>query len=285
MDNINELQERINNVYIEAFKNYSGNLNLSVPHIPRVSEQYLKTRTIVIGQETNTWYKETDDDLLNVFTKNIDDVTRICLTDRYDKFVTDVVSTYSGKFWEFNRLLYTSKILSGDILREGKLSHCWMNLFVVEACTEKYSIKGRPSKDWSLAIKIMIMQRDLLFKIFGILEPKLIICLTGHSLDKFLLENALCLEEPEREIKAIDSQVLDEKMLAIIKVKKETHPLFNTKVIRCYHPTYFMGYINVNQKLKASITAVAHQESNSNYYQNKLMNEIRVSICQEPDIK
>lgn len=282
MENINKLQERINNAYLKTFTDYTGGLNLSVPLIPRVSEQYLETRTIVIGQETNTWYKKTEDDLLNLFKNNINEITRICLTDRYDKFVRDVVSTYSGKFWEFTRLLYKLKIFRGDILIDGNLSHCWMNLFLVEACAEKDSSKGRPSRDWNLAIEIMKIQKDLLFEILKILEPKLIIFLTGHSLDKFLFENALCIEESEREIKAIDSQVLDNKMLARIKVKKETHPLFNTKIIRCYHPTYFMGYINVNRKMKANIISVGNQESNANYYQNKLMNEIR-DVCQELD--
>lgn len=275
VDDIRELQESINKIYIDTFKNYSGSLNLSVPHIPRVSASYLDNRAIILGQETNTWYRETEDDLKNVFLENIGDVSKICLNDRYDKFISEAAKTYPGKFWEFTRLLYKYKILNGDLELQEQLPHCWMNLFVVEACTQDDKSKGRPTKNWSLATKIMEMQGDLLFKVFQVLKPKLIVCLTGYSLDKFLFENALNVTESERVVNAIDSFVLNDHMLAEIIVTNNAHLLFNTKIIRCYHPTYFLGYINVNKKLREKISALGQQRSNSKYYEAKVIEKLR----------
>lgn len=274
MNDIKDVQEKINNLYASKFQGYEGGLKLSVPHIPRISPAYFTNRTVVIGQETNTWYRNTESEgLKNIFLENLDEVTRICLTDRYDHFIKECLKKYQGKFWEFNRLLYKKRILDGEMVTNNELSHCWLNLFVVEACIHKKDGNGRPTLNRKLAGKIMHMQGDLIFRVLEIIKPKLIISLTGHSLDDILLKNAIC--STEYEIHSIDSyKVLKKEMLAEIKIKNQTHPLFETKIIRCYHPSYFMWRINGNKKVKDKIKSCGFQPSVADYYKKTLFDKL-----------
>ena len=84
-----------------------------------------------------------------------------------------------------------------------------MNLFVVEACTHKKDNKGRPTINKMLANKIMTLQENLVFKVLGILKPKLIISLTGHSLDNILFNN--CLGTSKVQVKSIDVEEIINK--------------------------------------------------------------------------
>jgi hypothetical protein len=48
------------------------NLNLSVPFMPRIPEEFLENKTVIIGQETNTWYRNSyNDGLASVFLNNL----------------------------------------------------------------------------------------------------------------------------------------------------------------------------------------------------------------------
>jgi hypothetical protein len=274
LNTVMEVQEQINNLYASKFQGYEGRLGLSVPHLPRISSTYFINRTVVIGQETNTWYRNNDSDgLKNIFLKNLSDIPKTCLKDRYDTFIHKHARNYGGKFWEFNRLLYKKKILDGQMVIGKGLSHCWLNLFVVEACKNKKHEKGRPTKNRKLSGKIMNMQGDLLFRILEILKPELIISLTGHSLDGVLLKNGI--GSLEHEINSIDpNNILKKEMLADIKIKNQNHPLFGTKIIRCYHPSYFMGRINKHKKIKDEIKSCGFQTSVAEYYKKILFDKL-----------
>lgn len=54
---IDVMQRQINRLAYNTFKNAQGFSNFSVPHIPRISPQYLKNRFVFMGEETNTWYR------------------------------------------------------------------------------------------------------------------------------------------------------------------------------------------------------------------------------------
>ena len=42
-------------------------------------------------------------------------------------------------------LLYKENIITGDLVsEENNLSHCWLNLFTIEACKDKKDDTGRP---------------------------------------------------------------------------------------------------------------------------------------------
>lgn len=270
------LQNKINALYAETFQEYKGKLGLSVPLIPRISKGYLKNRTLIVGQETNTWYRETKDDLKNVFLKDLDNISEICLEDRFDEFICNCVDDYRGMFWKFNRLLYTEEILEGDMVENDELSHCWMNLFSVEACKHKKDNKGRPSqkRNKELAKKILEIQRDLLFRSIKILKPKLIVFLTGHALDQTILDTALCAKKVK--IKQADpKKILSKEQLAEFQIIDERHPLSNVRIFRSYHPSYFMSRINTYKSIQKELKSNKIKVSNADYYTNTLVKKLK----------
>lgn len=270
------MQEQINNLYFEKFKSYSTDLKLSVPLIPRISENYLENRILVLGQETNTWYRKTENDLKEVFLDNKDNISKICLEQRYDDFIIKHVSKYPGKFWEFNKLLYDEKIINRKLIENNTLSHCWLNLFLVEACKNKKSKEGCPTKDRKLANSIMDLQRDLLTEILKIIEPKLIISLTGHSLDGYLVKNLIATEFQLKEID--ENKVLTKEMFGEFKVTDKNSFLANTKIIRCYHPSYFLGRINTNKGLCEKLKKIEYKGTVSNYYKLQVIKKLKQMI-------
>ncbi len=197
MNNENEvvvLQNRINKLFLETLTTEENEFNLSYPLIPRISNEYLKNRIVIVGQETNTQYNDesANGDYNDIFlnSKNIYDVEKEALNERYDIFVNEAVESYGGKFWEFNRLLYQEQIIDGSIVKNHELTHCWINLFCMEACYDKKDASGRPTKNRLLRNNILNHQNLLTYKILKLLEPKLIIFLTGNSLDSILLQYA-----------------------------------------------------------------------------------------------
>lgn len=265
------MQEEINNLYSEAFKDYSGARKFSIPHVPRISENYLDNRLVVMGQETNTWYNKTDDDLKNIFQPGLKDISKICLEDRHDRFVKDSISKYGGNFWSFNRQLYKDGILDKPMVVDDRLSHCWINLFAVESCKHKKDKAGRPTKNPALAKEIMEIQKDLLYKVIGVLQPKVIIALTGHGLDNYLNNNVFKGNPDKRPL----DNMFSRDQLAEISFDDPQSQFFNIRIIRTYHPTYFMGYINGHKKLTAKLKAQEIKQSNSSYYVDTVINWLR----------
>jgi len=275
---INSIQKSIIKEFACQFKNYNGDLNLSVPLIPRISTEYLSNRTIVVGQETNTWYpyKNTIENLAHLFTKYPDELEKECLVNRYDKFVNEHVEKYGGKFWEFNRLLYSKKIISGNIVQNSSLTHCWINLFLTEAIAKKNHKMGRPTSNRQLAEEIIKLQGDLIARLFEILTPKRIIFLTGHSLDGYLFQTAL--KDVEVIIKPLDpNKVLTCNELAKFEIQDKNHVLFETDIVRTYHPSYFMGRINSrnNTSIRSRILKKGFTQSNSKYYIDTLLSYLK----------
>lgn len=254
---LSKLQAKI----IELFKNKlnkPSTRGLSYPLIPRISNEYLKNRVVVVGQETNTWYphniKENDevDDYNKEFLgSSLKAIEKNALIERYDQFIDKDVEEYDGHFWQFNRQLYKRNIINGWIVtKERRLNHCWINLFVMEACKNKKDDSGRPSKRENSALRneIISLQKDIVFQLLKLLSPKLAIFLTGHNLDYFLFNFAINDSDPKL-IKLHNS--LDVKEACQILSK---NPYWkDTVMIRLYHPTYFMGRINANKKIKDKI--------------------------------
>jgi len=268
-----QIQEQINNLYLAKFKDYKENLGLSVPLIPRLSVKYFENRVIVLGQETNTWYRKTNDDLNKVFLANKDNISSICLVDRYDSFIINHVSKYPGKFWEFNKMLYKENIIKGKMIENDNISHCWLNLFLVEACKNKKSKEGCPTKDRKLANKIMELQGNLLTEILKILKPNIIISLTGHSLDNYLKKYLIAIEV---ELKEIDKNgILTKKEFGEFEVIIKDNFLANTKIIRCYHPSYFLSRINTHKVLTLKLKKNNYKGTVSDYYKEQLLKKLK----------
>ena len=267
-DEMVSLQSRVNKLFLETLVTEETNFNLSYPLIPRISNEYLKNRIVIVGQETNTWYndKSENGDYNDIFlhSKNIYDIEKEALNKRYDIFVNEAVENYGGKFWEFNRLLYQEQIIKGSIVKNNELSHCWINLFCMEACYDKKDTTGRPTKNQSLRNNILNHQKLLTYNLLKLLEPKLIIFLTGNSLDNVLLQYAL--NGHKASSKPIDNRNILEEKHACEIIPTSGSALHNSTIIRLYHPTYFMGYINGNRQLKIKMDRNNFDRSISSYY-------------------
>lgn len=275
---LEDIQKSVTQLFLNYFNKYEGGLNLSLPHVPLISEAYLKNRIIVLGQETNTWYGVGDDDLIKIYLENQDSDNIYYGSEPYKQFIKDSSQKYGGKFWQFNRSLYSEGIIDGPIQKDGYLSHCWLNLFFVEAVNKKGNSDGRPTKNLELRSKILSLQEDLLLKLFELLEPKILIALTGQNLDVALFKDSLKLEwhENHTEWSSVDDTgVFTPHELSQVLVKKAGHPLQNTMILRTYHPTYFLGRINSNKKLKNLAEERGINVSLSQHYQNIVFNWLR----------
>lgn len=244
MDNI---QHKIISIYAKHFAKLTKNLGFSAPLMPNISPRYLDNRVVIMGQETNTWYN----DVVSFpdFKKSDKEIERSCLTERIDKFVKEHVEKYGGKFWQFNRTLYSENILEGNIVEDDKLSHCWLNLFCVEKCQGKKDKAGRPSQNRALAKKVMEFQQKLLYEVFEIIKPKVIVALIGLNNDDYLIKNALNAQN-SYSIIPISKDIDKPESLSEFKITDTANCLYNTTIIRAYHPTYFMGYMPKAQKPK-----------------------------------
>ncbi|MGM0947152.1 MAG: hypothetical protein ACQEW9_18400 [Bacteroidota bacterium] len=275
---LEEIQKSVSHLFYEYLKEYKGGLNLSLPHIPLISEAYLKNRIIVLGQETNTWYGEGNDDLSEMYLKNYDSENIYYGTEPYKTFIKDSSQKYGGKFWQFNRSLYSEGLIEDPIQKDGYLSHCWLNLFFVEAVGEKGNTEGRPTSNIKLKSEILSLQQDLLLRLFEVLKPKILIALTGKPLDVALFKESLKLEwhENHTDWSSVDNfGIFTPYELSEVQVKKAGHPLQNTKILRAYHPSYFLGRINSNKKLKKLAEEKELKGSLSQHYQNVVFDWLR----------
>lgn len=275
MDKCAEIQEKINLLAFETFKEHKGFDYFSMPLIPRISPQYLENRFVLLGQETNTW---------NGYLNQIDHATKenlskILLEGSYDYFCNHKAEKYRGAFWNFSRSLYKNGILPGPMVNpeSRQLSHCWMNLFCIEKCTRNNSA-GRPSQHPWLAEKILKKQDKLVFNIFEQIKPKIILATTGHKNDNYLKEYALNVSDGELDVFSIDPEnIFGAREVAEFKVNNPEHSLYGTTIIRCYHPTFFTRQINRTSVLKEAKRKLEEKNihmSKAAYYQHLIFRRL-----------
>ncbi|PHS55598.1 MAG: hypothetical protein COB17_11355 [Sulfurimonas sp.] len=263
-----KLQEKV----IELFKkklNKESDFDLSYPLIPRISDSYMSNRMLVVGQKTNTWYKSNEkNDYHHFIESSIDKVFDDALTNRYDKFSKNSIEKYGGKFWEFQKKLYKENILLNDIIEDGMLSHCWINLFAMEACKNKKDDYGRPTKNENLRDHVLSLQKDLFYELLKLLQPKTIIFLTGHSLDS-IVENGLGIKSGNMiKTKIIESLEVNKAC----KISAKEDFLFKEcNIIRLYHPSYFIAHINTNKTLRSKLSSLGVEKSNAHFYTEEIM--------------
>jgi uracil-DNA glycosylase len=142
--------------------------------------------------------------------------------------------------------------------------------------------EGCPTKNRKLAEEIMNLQGNLLTDILEILKPKLIISLTGHSLDDYLVKNLIVTELKEiDENKILTKEIIDKneiltkEMLGEFKVINKDNFLSNTKIIRCYHPSYFLSRINTNKGLSEKLKKISYKGTVANYYKEQLIKKLK----------
>ena len=233
MDNLETIQNEIQRLAYERFRNIDCSEYFTYPLIPRISEEYLKNRFVVMGQETNTWYGHIDN------PEKKENFLEGSLTE-YDRFVREKVGSYRGKFWQFSRSLYKRGILDGCIRNGNRLSHCWMNLFCIEkSAYQGDEKKNLPSQNRDLANRVIEIQQDFVFQVLRLIRPKVVLALIGNDNDDLFKRYALGTENI-RSISVDSSNVFGERELAEFKVCEKNNPLYETLIIRAFHPTYFM---------------------------------------------
>jgi hypothetical protein len=277
---LQDIQKQVIDAFYQQFKNYEGGLNLSRPHIPLISEGYLKNRVIVMGQETNTWYRKGEDDLKDYYLGHYDPSNTNYGSEPYKEFVKNSAEKYSGAFWRFSRKLYLNNVLEGNLQNDGFLSHCWINLFTTEAVNEKNEIDGRPTKNLILRNEVLSLEKGLHLKLFEILKPEMLILLTGLFLTTDLINSTFQLDFNELEYPTIDNnEVFGSHELCELKINSPSHPLFSSKIVRAYHPTFFLGgRINKVKKLQLRAEKVGLQIGINQHYNDTLQGWIKLNL-------
>lgn len=266
------MQKELDKVCLAYFSKHDGKRHFSYPLLPVVSQRYLENRIVIIGQETNSWYKGADDDLAEFVSGNN---THPAGFNRYEKFVTEHVPTYKGNFWRFSRRLYEPEggPIKGRIVEKGNLGHLWLNLFFIEQCKGKGHVGGRPTNNPEIRKTVIKLQKDLLKQILIILKPKLVISMTSPGLDP-VLKTSLGFESTER-FQLVDRKGCFNKW-QLAQFKSNLGELdYQINFIRSYHPTYFMGRIN---RYNAKFNLPEGFQKANHYYQHLVMNYIKDSL-------
>lgn len=241
MDDLKAIQNEIERLAYERFRKIDCSEYFTYPLVPRISEEYLKNRVVVMGQETNTWYGHIDN------PEKRENFLEGSLAE-YDRFVREKAASYRGKFWQFSRSLYKRGFLDGYIRNGNWLSHCWMNLF----CIEKSAYQGDkkenlPSQNRDLANRVIGIQQDFVFQVLCLIRPKVVLALIGNDNDDLFKKYALGTENI-RSISVDSSNVFGERELAELKVCEKNNPLHETLILRTYHPTFFMWKMGGREK-------------------------------------
>lgn len=260
MDDLKTIQNKIERLAYEYFGDMDCSENFSYPLIPRISEEYLRNRFVVMGQETNTWKG-------HIYAPDVRENFLEGSLAEYDRFVREEVPSYGGKFWEFSRSLY-KEVLKGPICNGNALSHCWMNLFCIEKCVcrNDNNPKHKPSQNRKLAKRVMNVQRDFVYEVMKLIRPKIILAMIGNKNDdlfkKFVLGTE-CVEEKQIEC----AETFGEWRTTEFKefeVRDAMNPLYGTMILRTYHPSYFMGRMRGKERKEL--------------YKNLIYEKIRASI-------
>ncbi|MBR6379166.1 MAG: hypothetical protein IKS02_04265 [Fibrobacter sp.] len=235
MDDLEEIQNEIQKLAYERFRNVDCSEGFTYPLIPRISDMYLKNRVVIMAQETNTWVGHID------CSEKQENFLGECLAE-YDRFVRDEAASYRGKLWQFSRSLYKRGLLEGGIRNGSMLSHCWMNLFCIEKSVyrNENNKEHLPSQNRELANRVLEIQQDFVFQVLRLIQPKVILALIGNKNDDLLKKYALGTTNV-KSISIDSSNTFGEHELAELKVCENTNSLCETLILRTYHPTYFMG--------------------------------------------
>jgi hypothetical protein len=279
---IDVMQRQINRLAYNTFKNAQGFSNFSVPHIPRISPQYLKNRFVLMGEETRTWYPDKGlfDSFINCNPANDEQLEKILQIDRYDAFCMKNAATYKWPFWEFTRKLYEEKIIKEPLLQNKYLGHCWMNFYTIENCYY-LSKKGCPSQDLTLGFDVIDKaQKCLVFEILKIIKPKCILATIHSRNDDYFNQFALGVSDYDllEQISVDSDDIITKEMMKEIKIIDPNHPLYGTKIIKTFHPKHFRGTINDERRYKDEKKKLKAKHPGlkmSQYYEQVLLEKLR----------
>ena len=238
MDDLKTIQDEIQMLAYEYFRNMDCSEDFSYPLVPRISEEYLRNRFVVMGQETNTWKG-------HIYAPDVRENFLEGSLAEYDRFVREEVPSYGGKFWVFSRCLY-EKFFKRPICNGNALSYCWMNLFCIEKCVCRNDKDKThlPSQNRKLAKRVMNIQHDFVYEVMKLIRPRIILAMIGKKNDDLFEKNVLgtdCFDF---------SELFEKKKILEYKICDEFSPLYGTLILRTYHPSYFMIYMSAENREK-----------------------------------
>ena len=93
-------------------------------------------------------------------------------------------------------------------------------------------------------------------------------------MDWFLTNKALKIDK--YEFRSVDeNQIIETSQLAELAILDKSNVLSKMKIIRGYHPTYFMARINTFGRLQNRIKEEGVDSTNSKYYTELLINVLK----------
>ncbi|MCQ2089158.1 MAG: hypothetical protein MJY93_02805 [Fibrobacter sp.] len=238
MESSKSLQQKVNELYIETFKNESD-LPLCIPLLPRINDAYLKDRIMIVGQETNGWYSNFGN--YNGLVHNPSRMVELSL-EAYDDFTKyAVLNNGNNIFWTFLNELY-KKVFKRDIVdADGNLGHVWLNVFLTEAI-DYFQKQGKPSTESKIAAGVLKQQDRLLYHLLKLLKPRIILFLSGPKLD-WALEQYVFSENYAVGCltfsKGCENSSFGSNAFAKVEMKNVIPELAETKIYRMYHPNHF----------------------------------------------
>ncbi|WP_432745981.1 hypothetical protein ABXJ76_08395 [Methylobacter sp. G7] len=154
---------------------YDGSPGYSAVFLPSVSESYFSSniRTMIIGKETRGWYNNTCSGKLNQKFE-LDDV--VTSQERHAKFLSEPHPR--SKFFQFYRKACAT--LNGEKKCSGE-SIIWSNLM----CVSHHSKSPVKSKSFD---EVNTLSKKLLLAQIEVLQPELMLFVTGTSYDKYIRE-------------------------------------------------------------------------------------------------
>jgi len=176
----------------------------------------------------------------------------------------------------FKKNYTKKKIISNNIIENNELNHCWINLFAMEACQYREDEYGRPTKKERIREEVLNLQQDLLYELLKLLEPKVIIFLTGNSLD-YVIEKSLGIApNAMKKVQIID--LLEIRQAC--RIVPEENSIFNQSlIIRLYNPTYFMAYINGFNELRKKLKDAGCKIINAQFYTETIISYLKKHIA------
>lgn len=242
MESCESLQSKVNELYAETFKNESD-LTLCFPLLPRINDAYIKDRIMIVGQETKGWYCK-----LGNYNSLVHDPKRMVdvALEAYDDFAKySALDNNTNIFWTFLNELYREVFKRDVVDGDGNLGHVWLNVFLMEAIDE-LDDKGKPTTNKNIAAGVLKQQDRLLYHLLKLLKPRIILFLTGPTLDWALEEYIFSEDYSDGCLsysKVSENASFGSNAFAKIQMKKVIPELAETKIYRMFHPNYlhFLG--------------------------------------------
>jgi hypothetical protein len=222
-------QEQLEAFYESKFVSKSIPESYSSPHLISLGSGKINTDVMFVGQETNSWYYNQ-----KRFLEYENSVkTQMHL---YDEYLLEHYKAAHNLFWR-----YIKNAMNND---DDEIP-VWNNLFKFDRGDDCEGARNISKASGAELKDIQEFHKGILAKEIEILQPKIIIFLTGHTYDKLYFDPIIKGDKDWKKLyRKVDNLYnqdnrLDEWKCADIGLHNfEGFENFKGKAIRTYHPRY-----------------------------------------------